>query len=145
MLATSGRHGRTTIILFYLYSVTCVSGVKFVPPVMNLKEKTSLLWSTMLQTRLASVLQQVNRLWLVSDVSSTFCHPTLACKMFLRSDTEHVQDIPNVMCVMCSGPSLLQARSEINAPCLNMVTGKLSIHGSHLKCNLWFVYILRNW
>ena len=54
--------------------------------------------------------------------------------MFLRSDTEGLQDIPNVMCVMCSGPSLLQARSEINAPCLNI--GKLSIHGSHLKCNL---------
>ena len=49
--------------------------------------------------------------------------------MFLRSDSEGVQDIPNVICVMCSGPSLLQARSEINALCLNiMVTGKLSIH-----------------
>ena len=57
--------------------------------------------------------------------------------MFLRSDTEGVQDIPNVMCVMCSGPRLLQARSEINSPSLSiMVTGKLSIHGSYLKCNL---------
>ena len=57
--------------------------------------------------------------------------------MFLRSDSEGVQDIPNVMCVMCSGPSLLQARREMNAPCLNiMVIGKLLIHGSHLNCNL---------
>ena len=43
--------------------------------------------------------------------------------MLLRSDTESVQDIPNFMCVMCSGPSLPQAKSEINAPCLNNYNG----------------------